>query len=421
MMNRYRVFFVVVAWLLLMPVVVQAQEPESDTEPGAGPAITIAGQITNATPGGPVPTGVSLMLHTYDGVGGTPPAMTGMTDGTVDEQGHFRFENVPTAPGRTFEVMATYQGVTYFSQRVEPQSGQQQLSLPVAVYETTTDPSHVQVAQQHLLLDFTPGAMHITHLYILSNTGDRAVVGGGENRLEFHLPAGATDVAFERDPEGKRYVRLENGFADTAPVAPGQGTQASMVSYAVPYQDGIELSIPIDYPTAQTAVLLPETGVKLDGPEWMAGEEMLVEDQVHQVFAYSKGPLAAGDALKLIVSGKPQLAEPAASSRSEPVEQQLTVAEMPAQDNRLPLFLAGLALSLTLIGSGTVWWWRDRRPVPTAHHAESEALQAVLQAIADLDDAHAAGDIDGTEYQERRADLHERAVRLMQTQTKLES
>ncbi len=91
------------------------------------------------------------------------------------------------------------------------------------------------------------------------------------------------------------------------------------------------------------------------------------------------------------------------------------------QDNRLPIFLAGVALSLTLIGAGTVWWWRDRRPpapaeVPLTHDTESEALQSVLQAIADLDDAHAAGDIDGTEYQARRADLHEQAVRLMQTQ-----
>lgn len=355
MINRYRVFFVVVAWLLLIPMVAQAQEPGSDAGSSTGPAITIAGQVTNATPGGPVPAEVSLMLHTYDG-----QAMAGMTDGTVDEQGHFRFESVATAPGRTFEMMVTYHGVTYFSRRVEPQTGQQQLNLPVAVYETTTDPRHVRVEQQHLLLDFTPGAMHVTHLYILSNTGDHAVVDGGGNHLRFRLPAGVTDVTFERDPDGTRYVHLENGFADTAPVAPGQDTQASLVSYAVPYQDAIELNIPIDYPTAQTAVLLPETGVKLDGPEWTAGQEMLIEDSVHQVFAYTEGPLAAGDSLKLVVSGKPQLAEPAAPPRGEPVEpqpaaSQSMAAETPAQDNRLPIFLVGIALSLTLIGSGTVW------------------------------------------------------------------
>ncbi|MFQ5344048.1 MAG: SHOCT domain-containing protein [Anaerolineae bacterium] len=392
--------------LLLTPRTVKAQTPE----PAA--SITIEGQITNASPGGSVPPNLPLMLHLYDG-----RHMADMVHGTADEQGHFRFEDVATAPGRTFGVMITYRDVTYISDRVEPQPGQSRLDIPVSIYDTTTDPQHVRVEQQQILLEFTSDAVHVTQLYILSNLGNRAVVDGGKRNLRFHLPSDATDVTFEQDEKSERFILLEDSFADTAPVAPGRSTQAAMVSYALPHPntDSFELHIPVDFPTDKTAVFLPEVGVTLDGPEWEAGEELLIRDRVHQIYTFQGGALKPGDSLHVMVTGQPQLAE---TGKSEGNPAAPTTAEVPTQDSRLPIFILGVALSLAMISSGSIWWWRDRRPQtatgPAARDSGgSRELDAVLTYIAKLDAAYEAGTIDEAEYQERRTHLRDQAVDLM--------
>lgn len=403
--------------LLLTPRVAKAQTPEPEA------SITIEGQITNATPGGSVPANLPLMLHLYDGL-----HMADMVHGAADEQGHFRFEDVATTPGRTFGVMVTSQDVTYVSDRAEPQPGQSRLDMPVSIYDTTTDPQHVRVEQQQLLLEFTADAVRVTQLCILSNLGNRAVVDGGQRNLRFHLPPDATNVTFDQDEEGERFVLLEDGFADTAPVAPGHGTQAMMVSYALPHPntDRFELHIPVDYPTDKTAVFLPEVGVTLDESEWEPGEELLIRDRVHQIYTYRAGALKPGDSLHVVVAGQPQLAE---TGKSEGESVTPAAAEVPVRNNRRPIFILGVALSLAMIGSGTLWLrslrsaqgWRDRRRetmlesamTAAALDSESEELESALAAIADLDQAYEVGDITEAEYQKRRAHLRDRAVDLM--------
>ncbi|MFQ5344021.1 MAG: SHOCT domain-containing protein [Anaerolineae bacterium] len=400
------VFTSILALLLLAPFTAQAQTPE------AGSTVTVEGQIINATPGGSVPANLRLMLHLYDGM-----HMADMIHGAADEQGHFRFENVTTAPGRTFGVMVTYQDVTYFSDRAETQPGQSRLDIPVSIYDTTTDPQHVRVEQQQLLLEFTPDAVRVTQLCILSNLGNRAVVDGGQRNLRFRLPPDATDVTFEQDEKGERFVLLEDSFVDTAPVAPGHGTQAMMVSYALPHPntDRFELHIPVDYPTDKTAIFLPEVGVTLDESEWEASEELLIHDSVHQMYTYRAGALKPGDSLHVAVTGQPQLAE---TDKPEGNPAAPTTAEVPTQDSRLPIFILGVALSLAMISSGSIWWWRDRRPQtatgPAARDSGgSRELDAVLTYIAKLDAAYEAGTIDEAEYQERRTHLRDQAVDLM--------
>ncbi|MFQ5859909.1 MAG: hypothetical protein ACE5LU_30300, partial [Anaerolineae bacterium] len=182
--------------------------------------------------------------------------------------------------------------------------------------------------------------------------------------------------------------------------------------------DSFELHIPVDYPTDKTAVFLPEVGVTLDESEWEAGEELLIRDRVHQIYTFQGGALKPGDSLHVVVAGQPQLAE---TGKSEG-ESVTPAAEVPARDRRLPILILGVALSLTLIGSGTIWWWRDRQQqtdtVSTALDSEREVLDSVLAAIAELDDAYEAGSIDETEYQERRGQLRDEALALMMAQQK---
>lgn len=400
-MTLYRLRSLVFAltWLLLLPVTALAQTPES------GSSITIEGQIVNGTPGATVPPGLPLMLHTYDG-----RAMSGMTNGVADAEGRFRFEDVAMAPGRSFEVMVVYHDITYFSERIEPQPGQTQLRLPVTIYETTTDAAAVSVEQLHLLLDFTPGTMQVMQLFILSNAGDRTVVARGEQEgLRFRLPSGATEISFENDRDGTRFVRLEGGFMDTAPVVPGQGTLPVLVSYALPYSGQLDLEVPVDYPTTKASILLPDMGITLSGSGWNVGQELLLRGRVHQVYNYGHLPLAPGDTLRVTLAGQPELATSAPSDSA--------AARITVLDDRRLVFTIGVVVSLALIGSGGVWWWLDRRrraiPVSTVHEPQPETLETVLQAIAALDEAYEAGTIDEAEYQKRRAHLRDQAVTLM--------
>ncbi|HEY64628.1 MAG TPA: hypothetical protein G4O02_08655 [Caldilineae bacterium] len=389
--SRLAVAILVFAWVsfFAFPTVL-AQTPEP------APGITITGQIVNGTPGGPSPSNVSLMLHAYEG-----RMMVDMIHGTSDAEGRFRFEDVPAPAGRSFEVMATYRDVVYFSERVEPEPGQMQLDLPVTVYETTTDTTAVRVEQLHILLDFSPERMHVVQIYVLSNTGDRAVVADGQEGLRFRLPAGATEVSFRGDQDGTRFVREEGGFVDTAPVAPGTGTLSTVVIYTIPYDEGIELTVPVDYPTMSAGVLVPQVGVTLSGEGWDAGQEMNIQGRPYLLHSFGHVPLAPGDVVRFTITGRPDL-----TSLTGATAETRGGAGVPSW-----VFALGLGFSLILITAGGIWWWRDRRSESAVASVEPDDLASVLQAIAELDDAHAAGTIDELTYRAERERLQALAIR----------
>jgi len=62
-----------------------------------------------------------------------------------------------------------------------------------------------------------------------------------------------------------------------------------------------------------------------------------------------------------------------------------------------------------------LWWYRRPEParVRPVQPLESESRQMLLQQIADLDRARAAGQIEESDYQVRRAALKERVLELM--------
>ncbi len=389
---HFRVIILALAWLFITPLSTQAQTPEA-----GGRAITIEGQVTHAVTGAPAPAGLSLMLHTYEG-----RSMAGMTDGVTDEQGRFRFENVETAPGRSFEVMVRYLDVTYFSELVKPPATQTRLDLPVAIHETTTDTAALRVEQLVLLLGFTAGKVNVSQVFVLSNDGDRTVLSREHEGLRFHLPDGATDISFEDNRDPSRLVQEPGGFLDKGPVAPGQGTHYSTVRYSMPYQDHLVLDVPLDYPTGSVGLLLPEVGVEPDGSDWEAGEESLVQKHVYQIYSYRLVPRAAGQVLKVAVSGKPEVAAATPEPKPQPA------AATPVGGDRQQVLLGGLALAAVLMIAGGIWWWQGERgetdlssDLPqNGEDSESDGLGSVLPETAVPDDAQEAGDGDEAENRE---------------------
>ncbi|MBI3361494.1 MAG: hypothetical protein HY023_10330 [Chloroflexi bacterium] len=242
------------SWLAIFSLSIPSSRVIAQTDaPPAGRTGTVTGQIVSGTSGGGVPGGVAVILHAWDQSGETV-----MLDGAADSSGAFRFDDVPLQDGWTFGAMLTYNDVTFFSDFVEVKPETSELVLPLTIYETTPDASSVRISQMHAFLDFAPGEVAVSEIYILSNGSDRAVVGGttlADGRtatLEFALPPGANKVSFKGDDSGGRFLITPEGFADTGAVQPGEGATQIIVSYTLPYSSGMTVAHPVNYPAEAT-------------------------------------------------------------------------------------------------------------------------------------------------------------------------
>ena len=386
---------------------------QSETPPPSRTG-TIFGQIANGTQGGEIPGDLALMLHAWDEQGETVmPAERGK----ADSSGAFRFENVPMQDSWVFAAMLSYHDVTYFSGTAEVQPEIKELALPLIVYETTSDASAVRISQMHVFLDFVSGKLTVGEIYVLSNTGDRAVVGGlplpdGKTAtLQFTLPAEANEVRFEGE-DTARFVITPEGFADTGAVLPGEGTAQVVVTYVLPYTSGMMLAHAVNQPVEAMNVLMrADAGVTLAGDA--LSEPAPRQMQTGETFnIYAAGPLALGESLAVTLTGKPtyRMADGmsgAATGASAPV--------LSATVKHWAIPIAGGLLGVALIAVG-VWWWRRGGKI----EAEPEGVvrgddwSGVLHAIAALDEAHERDEVPEEAYQSRRAELRAQAKAILQ-------
>ena len=404
-------------WLAVLSLFVSVSRAAAQSEtPPPSRTGTVLGQIANGTEGGEIPGDLALMLHAWDEKGETVmPAKRGKADAS----GAFRFENVTMQDGWVFEAMLSYHDVTFFSETAEVQPETKELALPLIVYETTPDASTVRVSQMHVFLDFVPGKLTVGEIYVLSNTGDRAVAGGlalpdGKTAtLQFALPAEANEVRFEGQ-DTARFVITPEGFADTGAVLPGEGTAQVMVTYVLPYTSGMTVAHAINQPVDGANVLMrTDAGVTLAGDR--LGEPIPRQMQTGETFnIYTAGPLAPGESLAVTLTGEPtyRMADGmsgAATGASAPA--------LSATVNRWAIPIAGGLLGVALIAVG-VWWWR-RSPKPESEPEERGRVDdwsSILQTIAALDDEHERGEVPEEAYRSRRAELRARARAILQAQ-----
>lgn len=360
-------------------------EPPGAESPTAG---SVAGLVTNGTGGAGIPAGLEVTLHGFDDQAEVVTRTT-----RVDRQGAYAFDEVENAPGRLFVVTVLYQGVLYGTEIAHMPEAGASTDIPLAIFETTTDPSAGRIDRLHLLLQFpSEETVEIVELWLVSNSGDRTVATTeGEGLLQVSLPPGAAQLSFE---EGERFRDVPGGFVDTFPLRPGDGSGQLTFSYQLPYPRRLELERTFPLAVAAAVILVPDGGPEVSGPGVIdAGVRQVGEIVLHQ---YEVGPISAGEPVALTLSGRP----PSASGGG------LSVT---------PNSVLGAAVLLVSLGAA-VWWLRrpggrTRQATPDAAGALS---QEVLAAIARLDDDHEAGRIGEEDYQRRRLELKRRAVELLQ-------
>lgn len=366
------------------------------------PTGNIMGQVVNGTADGQ-PLGVMDVV--VQGFKGTEP----LSPQTVqtDAEGRFRVEGLETGEDVAYVLSTEYGGIQYGTDWLAFEAGASELQVTLQVYETTTSDEAVSLSRIHYVIDFVNGAMEVTEVHSFSNSGDRTYIGAepapdaARTTVRFVLPEDATELSFEEVLSTERFVETADGFMDTEPVVPGRGTLQVAFSYLLPY-DGSRrvLSTTLQYPAQAVNAFIADVGPQLLSEQLSLMGTM--DTGPRPFIAYVGQDFAKGDTIALEISGAPQ--EPAAPSTSEGGGSKLAYVFI---IGALALFLVALAVAYpSLRRKGAA------EPAAVSPVASEDEVDELLIAIADLDDAFEAGELNEEVYRQRRQALKARLLEL---------
>lgn len=356
---------------------------------------TVVGQVTNATTGATVPAGTPVTLHIYDAVSELATFTT-----TVGTDGSYRFSDVLIPHGAISEVEARQDYAPFYTPPFTYPLTTDVLTVPVQIYDLTSDPSVIRLDQWHIAVsEVAESTAEVFEIFVYSNTSDRAFApppqgAEGLRTVRFPLPREAREVSIVEGGTETTITRTDEGLAYTLPVPPGQHTIT--VAYRLPLNGPLTSTRTAPYPVGSMVVLAPKDSLRLSSPQFTSQDEQEFSGEVYTV--YRGSPLAAGSTFSLTLA--------------------------PPQTLPVGLIVGGTALAVALIGVG-VWWWRRSAAGPAEQPVKGQATariariehearrEALLQQIADLDDAYENGQMDQAAYEKKRAALKRELVALM--------
>lgn len=392
-----------------------ANEPTPSTT--ALPMGVATGKITNQN-NPDVPVGeLEVMLHILD----QDQNQLGMLHGQSATDGSFIIKDVPMTAGIGYAAAVVFDETSYYSPVVWAESGSTTTVLDVPVYETTPELTDVRIELMHVLLDFAEDGIEVKELFALSNLGDRTVRAGqdipGNSEVKaavlFPLPENADFISFEPQ-DNTRFIKYAGGFADLAPIQPGEMGTMLVANFLIPYSNPLSFTFQTSLPVKRVNFLLPHTsGITLKADGLGAAEK--VEGQDGSLYdLYPIENLPAGAELVINLEGEVNLTTDASVVPSEPS----------ATNTQLPLTIGLAILGVAITGVGVFWWVRsNKRTEETELQADEVGdlpldtnepkLDELLETINQLDQQYEAGEIDESQYQSLRADLTTKAKTIL--------
>ncbi len=370
-------------------------------------AATISGLVTNQTTGELLTEG-QVNLRAF-----TPAFEEALSlTTTLEVDGTFSFDLEDISPELVYLASVEYENLTFNSDPARLESDNPEIEMPIIVFDKTTDPEVVSIEQIHLVLEFMDGRLVVNEIYVLNNNEPAVFVGQSgetsEGTIEIALPEAAEQVRFQRsfDSFGNfmaatEMIQTDRGWADTVPLRPGQPAMNLLVTYDLPYENGLDFSHPLFYDAARASVIMPDRGVRLDGPEWLdQGVQQMGDAGTFN--SYGRPAIPAGDSLSFELEGRLETSAAAATTGNSGL----------AGDSTIGLLL-GVGVLLLVIAGGvfTIRSWQTPAPVAASTSSQREDL---LQAIADLDDQFESGKIEETEYEQERDTLMSELVSVWQ-------
>jgi len=390
----------------------QASSVDSTLTPEAAASAPVAvtgsvsGKIENGS-GGAIPTGLKAVLHVFEH--DTASQQFNEVDkyeADVSADGAYKFDTVAISENRAYYVTVNHSGTDYESDPVFPEAGQTALEVGLKIYDTTTDASGLLADQVHILLDYSKGdVVQVVEFLIITNPGTKTIVPSekGGPVFKVSLPKGYTNLQFEQGALGERFVKTDDGFADTTSVVPGTKNYQIVFAIDLPMPKpglfgGKKLAFtqPFPFKANGLSVIAPK-GVTVEGSNFTPGklQDMGTGTQF-QVF--DGGTIEAGKSLEVSASGEPAGTTAATTSAANPNQN----------------IIIGIgAFGLVLIIAGIWLYLRDRKHVEDDlendededEDEEETDLDEIMDAIVTLDDQYKAGNIQETAYKQRRAEL----------------
>lgn len=400
-------FLWVALGLLLSLVLVAAVRAE-----GAG---ILGGQLVNGTAGGQDPgSGLTVLLRVYRGESEEDTFET-----TTDAEGRFRFDGLDTDAGLEYWPEAVYGGVPFSS--VEPlrfDGEPTTLSTPITVYETTDDDSAIRLDSVHIIAESFGEVLRIAEIHLVGNGGDRAYVGrggdGGQGgTIVIPLPEQAVGVAFGEGTEADRFVEVEGGLADTAPVLPGPESSLIFFSYHLMVTgETVPLERRFSYPVTNLNMLVAQPGLTLESAQLqLMGVEPFQDRQYELYVAQS---LAAG--APLIMELVPGETGGNAGTTGMPTTNVQGIAGASTRGNQHLLLPIGIGLAALAVVGAMLYPQVTRRaasaPVSGLNLATDPEGRRLVAQLASLEESYEASELDEATYERQRSDLYEELTSL---------
>jgi mono/diheme cytochrome c family protein len=373
-------------------------EPESTGEASA-PQGTVSGSVTNGTAASIVPPDLQVnLVITNQG------SLVSQEQLTVNVDGSYRFESVPIIDNADYVVATVYRERLFTSEFVIGDAAVTALELPLTIYELTEDPSVITISGVVAQVSAIGDTLEVREVVQFENTSDRVFtsgndLGGGRfASLVVSLPPGAQIVSFD-DPQ--RYVISEQDFSfvDTAPVYPG-ADHLAVVVYILPYDGNASLiEQSLNYPLdGQVRLLMYPQNLSITSEQLPSLGPQQVGDQTYAGYG-APLQLAAGDVIRYQVSGS---AAPNASGVSTTTSSASSI---------LPMLL--LIVGAAAVLAGFLFFVRSRNMAASSAGNKQQLIDALVRQIAEMDDAHAAGQMNHDLWHRQRAQLKARLAELL--------
>lgn len=355
--------------------------------------IRVTGNLINLS-GTAIPSQLMVTLH---GIDNTQETLT--LTSQVSDNGTYSFDRVEMVPERIFIATVELDGMTYSSDlsnhtgttSYSPATGNA-LSLPIKIYGVSNNPTLLTIDRLHIYFTFgSDGKVQVVEMLLISNP-TQTIIAPVKNQALFHinLPYGATATQF-MDANGTVGVtQTDQGLDYKKSVLPGKGTSQVIFSYELPYQDQLEYSQSFPMPIQTTNVMIPTTGIKLDGGHFTDSGMRTTEGMNFHL--YTTESLPSGMPIHFHLSGKSQ----------SPASGNLSGTSTP--------ILAGvgmLAVSLTTLGFLLVKQKRLReaeKSQPIGMKVDPDQT-SLVEAIIALDDLYKAKKLSEPVYHQRRGAL----------------
>jgi hypothetical protein len=317
-------------------------------------------------------------------------------EASVNADGSYSFTNVEVPLGRAFLLFTTWEDVEYQSNPLIISSVTSEYTLSITVYDVTGDHASLEFDQVHLIFG-SPGTddIQVTGLFVVTNPGDKAILvqTDGTTVPFIDLPGSARNIKFQLSQNSSELLNATGGFA----MLPGIEKQYGFVaSFSMPFKKNLEYVQKYSLPVASLTVFVPQ-GMRLKSDQLTDSGTQIIQSQTYQM--YQSDNLGSGSSLSLKLSGKPG-------------------SNTGLLSDRQTLVVIGIGVvGLLLVGVGVYFFLYDRARARKSLEAEqlavaSDALaedrEAIMDAIIELDDQFAAGQIQQDVYNDRRKQLVER-------------